>query len=219
MDPRLRGDDTNVAITTQGERQMTPNQILYLTGGGAGLLLIAAIVLVVIRSRLKADLAAAAKMAAFEKAALEEKLASVFQQLETTRVELAASEDRLEQSRETQARLEADKAALNQTAARVSELEGRLEKRHSEIDRLGAVNLSLEKKLAEVSTQLEGERRQAEEKIALLNDARERLTNEFKVLAERILEEKGKTFSERSKVQMDGRVDLSLLITSTTIPR
>ena len=39
---------------------MTPNQILYLTGGAAGLLLIVTIVLVVIRSRLKSDLAAAA---------------------------------------------------------------------------------------------------------------------------------------------------------------
>jgi len=185
---------------------MTLNQILYLTGGVAGLLLIVAIVLAVIRSRLKADLAAAAKMAEIEKAALEEKLASAARQMEAARTELAAYEDRLEQSRATRVQLETEKAALTQTAARIPELETSLEKSRGEIERLGAVNLSLEKKLAEVSTQLEGERRQAEEKIALLNDARERLTNEFKVLADRILEEKGKTFSERSKAQMDGLI-------------
>lgn len=185
---------------------MTPNQILYLTGGGAGLLLIVAIVLAVIRSRLKADLAAAAKMTEIEKTALEEKLASAARQMVAAKTELAAYEDRLEQSRATRVQLEAEKAALTQTAARIPELETSLEKSRGEIERLAAVNLSLEKKLAEVSTQLEGERRQAEEKIALLNDARERLTNEFKVLADRIMEEKGKTFSERSKAQMDGLI-------------
>lgn len=185
---------------------MTPNQILYLTGGAAGLLLIVTIVLVVIRFRLKADLAAAVKMAEIEKAALEEKLASAARQLEAVKTELAASEERLEQGRATRVQLESEKAALNQTAARVPELEASLEKSRDEFNRIAAVNLSLEKKLAEVSTQLEGERRQAEEKMALLNDARERLTNEFKVLADRILEEKGKTFSERSKAQMDGLI-------------
>jgi DNA recombination protein RmuC len=68
------------------------------------------------------------------------------------------------------------------------------------------VNLSLEKRLSELSTRLDAERRQAEEKLALLNDARERLTNEFKVLADRILEEKGKTFADRNKAQMDGLI-------------
>ena len=185
---------------------MTQIQIVYLIGGAAGLLLVAAIVLLVVRSRLKANLAAMARLGEMEKAALEEKLASVRHQLETVRTDLAAVEGQLDKRRDAMAELEAQKAALAQTVTRIPVLEEALEKSRYGQEQLNVVNLSLEKKLSERSTQLDAERRHAEEKIALLNDARERLTNEFKVLAERILEEKGKTFADRNKTQMDGLI-------------
>ena len=56
---------------------MTQIQIIYLTGGAAGLLLVAAIALLVVRSRLKADLAAMVRLTEMEKTTLEEKLLSV----------------------------------------------------------------------------------------------------------------------------------------------
>ena len=185
---------------------MTQIQIVYLIGGAAGLLLVATIALLVVRSRLKADLAAMVRLGEMEKAALEEKLASVRQQLETVQTELAAVDGRLDQRRDAVAELEAQKAALVQTVTRIPVLEASLEKSRYGQEQLNAVNLSLEKKLSELSTQLDAERRQAQEKIALLNDARERLTVEFKVLAERILEEKGKTFADHNKAQMDGLI-------------
>ena len=185
---------------------MTQIQIVYLIGGAAGLLLVAAIVLLVVRSRLKANLAAMARLGEMEKAALEEKLASVRHQLETVRTDLAAVEGQLDKRRDAMAELEAQKAALAQTVTRIPVLEEALEKSRYGQEQLNVVNLSLEKKLSERSTQLDAERRHAEEKIALLNDARERLTNEFKVLAERILEEKGKTFADHNKTQMDGLI-------------
>ncbi|MBC2713628.1 MAG: DNA recombination protein RmuC [Desulfosarcina sp.] len=185
---------------------MTEFQITYLIGGVAGLLVGAAITLLVSRSRSKAALTTMARLEEMEKAALEEKLASVRQQLETVRTDLTAVEGRLDKRRDAMAELEAQKAALAQTATRIPVLEDALEKSRNGQEQLNAVNLALEKKLSELSTRLDAERRQAQEKIALLNDARERLTNEFKVLAERILEEKGKTFADHNKAQMDGLI-------------
>jgi DNA recombination protein RmuC len=188
------------------ERVMTQIQIIYLIGGAAGLLLVAAIALVVVRSRLKADLATLARLAEMEKTALEEKLLSVREQLDKVRADLASVEVQLDQRRDAMAEMEAKKAALAQSVTRIPVLEESLERGRQVQDQLSAVNLSLEKKLSERTTQLDAERRQAEEKIALLNDARERMTVEFKVLAERILEEKGKTFADRNRVQMDGLI-------------
>lgn len=186
---------------------MTQVQLIYLIGGAAGLFLAAVIALLVVRSRLKADLTAMTHLGEMEKAALEEKLTSARQQLETARADLASLADRLDQRRDAMSRLEAQKAALEQTAARIPVLEEMLEKHRRGQEQFNAANLSLEKKLSETTVRLDAERRQAEEKIALLNDARERLTYEFKVLAERILEEKGKTFADRSKTQMDGLIN------------
>ena len=112
----------------------------------------------------------------------------------------------LDQRRDAMAELEAQKAGLAQTVTRIPVLEESLEKSRHVQDQLNGVNLSLEKKLSELSTRLDAERRQAEEKIAVLNDARERLTVEFKVLAARILEEKGKTFADHNKAQMNGLI-------------
>ncbi|MGD9310318.1 MAG: hypothetical protein PVG51_14330, partial [Desulfosarcina sp.] len=185
---------------------MTQIQIIYLIGGFAGLLLIAVVVLLVVRSRLQAELASLKRFAEMEKAALEEKAAAARQQLEDVRSELAKVEDQLDRRREAASQLEAQKAALEQTAARIPVLEEALEKSRNGLEKHHAVNLTLEKQLSQLATQLDAERRQSEEKIALLNDARQRLTNEFKVLAEQILEEKGKTFADRSKAQMDGLI-------------
>jgi DNA recombination protein RmuC len=185
---------------------MTQIQIVYLIGGIAGLLLIATIALLVIRSRLKSDLAVMARLGEMEKTALEDKLASFRQHLETVQAELTEAARQLDNRRDAMADLEVQKAALAQTAARIPVLEEALEKRRHGQEQLNAVILSLEKKLSELTTQLDAERRQAQEKMALLDDARERLTVEFKVLAERILEEKGKTFTDRNKAQMDGLI-------------
>ncbi|MEE4114076.1 MAG: DNA recombination protein RmuC [Desulfobacteraceae bacterium] len=185
---------------------MTQIQIIYAIGGAAGLLLVAAIALLVGRSRLKADLAALARLADMQQTTLEEKLLSVREQLDRVRADLASVESQLDQRRDAMADLEAQKASLAQSVTRIPVLEESLERSRRVQEQLNLANLSLEKKLSELSTRLDAERRQAEEKIALLNDARERLTVEFKVLAERILEEKGKAFADRNKTQMDGLI-------------
>lgn len=58
-------------------------------------------------------------------------------------------------------------------------------------------------KIAELTTQLEAERTQGVEKIALLNDAKEQLANQFKSLASDILEDKSRRFTEQNQTNIE----------------
>ena len=55
---------------------------------------------------------------------------------------------------------------------------------------------------AELNTRLEAERGQAQEKLALLLEAKETLSNQFKSLANDILEEKSKRFTEQNQTNI-----------------
>ena len=56
---------------------------------------------------------------------------------------------------------------------------------------------------ARLTETLEQERRQSEEKLKLLSEAREQMANEFKVLAEEVMFRHGETFSKQNKEQID----------------
>jgi DNA recombination protein RmuC len=58
-------------------------------------------------------------------------------------------------------------------------------------------------KNAELTAQLESEMAQGKEKIELLNEAKEQLANQFKALANDILEEKSKRFTEQNQSNID----------------
>lgn len=61
---------------------------------------------------------------------------------------------------------------------------------------------SLNNQFTEISTNLDAERRQNDEKLTLLNNAREQLSNQFKALANEILEEKSKRFTEQNQTNI-----------------
>lgn len=61
--------------------------------------------------------------------------------------------------------------------------------------------------LAEITTRLDAERSQAEEKLALLQAAKEELSNQFKSLANDILEEKAKRFTEQNQTSIGQLLD------------
>ncbi|BCZ81919.1 DNA recombination protein RmuC [Paraburkholderia terrae] len=63
-----------------------------------------------------------------------------------------------------------------------------------------AVRLSDE--LTEIRTRTDAERQSSEEKLALLQDAKEALGNQFKTLANEILEEKSKRFTEQNQTNI-----------------
>ncbi|GAV20415.1 DNA recombination protein RmuC [Mariprofundus micogutta] len=57
--------------------------------------------------------------------------------------------------------------------------------------------------IAELETTLDKERQAAEEKLALLEDAKAKMSSEFKLLANEIFEERGKAFSVKNQASLD----------------
>ena len=60
----------------------------------------------------------------------------------------------------------------------------------------------LNKQVSELATLLESERKQSQEKLHLLIDAREQLSDQFKSLANEILEDKSKRFAEQNQTNL-----------------
>ncbi|MEF3190981.1 MAG: DNA recombination protein RmuC [Campylobacterales bacterium] len=90
-------------------------------------------------------------------------------------------------------------AQVGQLQERLNEARNALVRLESEREALEEVRLKLSNDVKELTLKLESEREQAREKIALLQEAREELTNRFKTLATEILEEKSKKFAQQNQ--------------------
>jgi DNA recombination protein RmuC len=101
-------------------------------------------------------------------------------------VEIARLNERLNASQEEANRLTSDKENL--AALR---------------DQLTSEQQRLSNQVAELTTKLESERGQNVDKIALLKNAEEQLSNRFKMLASEILEDKSKRFTEQNQVNLN----------------
>src|SRR3989338_5909573 len=101
-------------------------------------------------------------------------------------VEIARLNERLTASQENNERLEMEKENL--AALR---------------DQLMAEQQRLSNQVAELTTTLESERTQNAEKIELLKNAEEQLSNRFKTLASEILEDKTKRFTEQNQTNLN----------------
>lgn len=118
-------------------------------------------------------------------------------------------------SEATLAEVRAGKGKVEEALAAKSEAVERLEAADREVrDRLAATEAALNAarseppelraQLATMQETLSQERKQNEEKLALLNDAKGRLTEQFKVLAEEVMGRHGATFKQQNKEQLDG---------------
>jgi DNA recombination protein RmuC len=65
-------------------------------------------------------------------------------------------------------------------------------------------NTLLQTKLSELETRLEDERRNTEEKLALLQEAREQLKMEFQNVANKIFEDKSQKFTDQNRENIEG---------------
>ncbi|MEJ2038024.1 MAG: DNA recombination protein RmuC [Desulfosarcinaceae bacterium] len=113
--------------------------------------------------------------------------------------------------------LKAAQAALQLDLRTTSAAHAQAAERNQYLDKLETAVTDREKNLADLREQaaryqsesvelkavLEEERKQALEKIALLNEARERLKSEFENLAQKIFEEKSRRFADQNKNSMD----------------
>ncbi len=84
-----------------------------------------------------------------------------------------------------------------------AELKARLAEREQALEALRGELSEAHSAIKALQTQLEGERKAAGEKLALLEEAKEKLSSEFRLLANRIFEEKGKALTEQSRSSLD----------------
>ncbi|MCM8621762.1 MAG: DNA recombination protein RmuC [Candidatus Accumulibacter sp.] len=129
--------------------------------------------------------------------ALEAKLTEVENALD-------AAQQQSAELRETSGRLAAElKAERDMLAQLRNDWQAEKSQRTQAEGKVG----ELTTEIAELTTRLDAERSQAEEKLALLQAAKEELSNQFKTLANDILEEKAKRFTEQNQTNIGQILD------------
>ena len=85
----------------------------------------------------------------------------------------------------------------------IKDLKDVLEKTQTETDQLENENISLKTKLSEIGTRLEDERKAAEEKLAVLDEAQQKLSDAFKALSAEALKSNNQSFLELAKMTLE----------------
>ncbi|MDR3671846.1 MAG: DNA recombination protein RmuC [Holophaga sp.] len=95
-------------------------------------------------------------------------------------------------------------AAEEQKASRIPGLEAERKALQGRVEALMLEQARRDAEYARLAETLAQERRQAEEKQALLLEAREKMSREFKLLAEEVMSRHGESFSRQNREQIDG---------------
>ena len=120
---------------------------------------------------------------------------------------LLAAEEKKEGLERELRKLTADLAREQERTATLMDAQKKLALRETIIDELKQ-EISKQKTVeGRLQTQMAEERKQAAEKLALLSDARSELTNQFRVLAQEVLEEKSRTFNRQSETGLKSLLD------------
>ena len=142
-----------------------------------------------------------------EMARLNERLSAMQEEIKRLTTELVELQkqtvlwrDQLDESRDERAQL-AERTALQ--AEQLATIQNEKANLAALRDQLTAERQRLSNHVAELTTALESERSQNTEKIELLKNAEEQLSNRFKALAGEILEDKTKRFTEQNKINLD----------------
>jgi len=90
-----------------------------------------------------------------------------------------------------------------QAQQRLEDLASRLASKEASIDALNRTVSEQQSTISELHVTLEKDQQIAAEKLALLEEAKAKLGNEFKLLANQIFEEKGKALNEQSRTSLD----------------
>ncbi len=98
-------------------------------------------------------------------------------------------------------------AQERERSARLNMVTQKLAQRDQIVDKLQKDLSSRDVEIKELSTRMEEERKQSEEKLSLLNNAKTTLSDQFRILAQEILDEKSKVFNEQSKTGLKNLLD------------
>lgn len=120
--------------------------------------------------------------------------------------ELAARNHALDAAREREAAQREQAARLEESARQLglqlTELRASVDGAESEVEQRRREAHAAQIEAAELRKTLEAEQGAAGEKVAILQSAREELSNQFKALANEILEQKAKTFTEQNQANL-----------------
>jgi len=103
--------------------------------------------------------------------------------------------------------LQADLSAAGNQNAQLSERAGRVPGLETELAAAQKENTRLKADLAALQERFDAEQRSADEKLRLLHQASDALTNQFKTLASDILEEKARRFTEQNQTNLGQLLD------------
>ncbi len=186
----------------------------YIIVAAAGLTVGALIAGLLVRSRLRSVLLSRLNQAETETSLVKQQLESRQTMLEDLQIRWDRADQELGRCRAQAGALQDDLRRESSALAQARERGLHLSKLEAELDRKERLLQERQDQLtrltaesAELKTALADERKQANEKIALLQDARDSLTTEFQNLAQQIFEEKSRKFSDQN------RTSLSQLIT------
>ena len=107
-------------------------------------------------------------------------------------IELAETHDNLKQTQKRLHDINLDKMRAETLVERIPTLESQLHQTQQDL-------ILVKSQYAEMDATLVSEKKQSEEKLALLKGAREQLKTEFEILAQEILESKSKKFTDKNK--------------------
>jgi DNA recombination protein RmuC len=124
--------------------------------------------------------------------------------LQALRQQLDGARSELDQARDEVARMTERSAQLAQA---LNESRDALDAEKRARSAAEAECARLKTAIAEAQVTLDAERAAAKEKLALLRDAQETLSNQFKVLANQILDEKSQKFAEQNKTALGALLD------------
>lgn len=109
--------------------------------------------------------------------------------------------------RQARAEAETERAVLAERLeareTRIEALDGELQERETRILGLSDENSGLKARVAELETKLEAERRAAEEKLAVLDEARQKLSDAFKALSADALKSNNQAFLELARQTLE----------------
>ena len=146
--------------------------------------------------RLKGESAAAM-------AAAQERMNAAVQRIQSLDHELREAQSNLERTRQAYYAEAARRAAAEEKCSRIPQLEEGITRRDTRIEELQQVNSAKASTISELETRMEAERRAAEEKLALLEDARAKLTEAFKSLSADALKSNNQSFLELARENLE----------------
>lgn len=168
----------------------------------AGLLAGAAAIWLVLRARASG----AHSETQLEMVRLNERLSAAQEDARRLATEYANAENTVRQLEQNLGDLREKTGAAAATVANLSAQLSLLRRERDDLaalrDQLNIEQQRLSNQVTELSTSLTAEREKAIENLAVLNNAREELSNQFKVLANEILEDKTKRFTEQNQTNI-----------------